>query len=272
MQEIYWKNAAHLQLHSMHWDCPSPRAVIALIHGQGEHTGRYHHLAQFFNAAQIAVWGFDQQGFGKSEGKRGHAPNLDAYLDDVGLLLDKITAAYPGIPVWLYGHSMGGNVALNYAFRRKDQRINSLIATGPWIRLAFEAPAIKIGLGKLLRNIVPTLSLPSGLNTQLISRDQHVVDAYNNDPLVHDRVSAAAGISLMEGADWLDHYAGPVPCRTLLMHGGADGITAAPATKDLSERLTGDITYKEWAGLFHEIHNEPEQLEVFSFILSVIGG
>ena len=268
MQELYWKNAADLQIHSLHWDCPSPRAVIALIHGQGEHIGRYHHLARFFNEANIAVWGYDQQGFGKSEGKRGHAPNLDAYLDDIGLLLDKVAESYPGLPVILYGHSMGGNVALNYAFRRKDQRLIGLIATGPWIRLAFEPPAIKVWAGKLLRRIAPRLSLPTALNTQMISRDPLVVDTYNNDPLVHDRVSAAAGISLIEGAAWLDCYAGPVPCRTLLMHGGADGITFAPATKALSERLTGDVTYKEWSGLYHEIHNEPEQSKVFSFILN----
>ncbi len=270
MQEQYWSNTSNLQIYSAHWTCANPRAVIALIHGQGEHINRYQHLARFFNDAQIAVWGHDQQGFGKSEGKRGHAPDFQAYLDDVQLLLDHITAFYPGTPVILYGHSMGGNVALNYALRTRDPRIHQLVATGPWIRLAFEPPQIKVLAGKLLKSLFPALSLPSGLDTALISRDPQVVDLYNNDPLVHDKVSAAAGIGLMEGAAWLDQFSGEVPCPTLLMHGGADGITAAAATKAFASRLTGDVTYREWPGLFHEIHNEPEQLDVFQVILDFI--
>lgn len=267
MQEYFWKNKAGLSLFSACWECPSPRAVVAMVHGQGEHIGRYAHLAQKFNAAGMAFWGHDQQGFGKSEGKRGHAPNLDAYLDDICLLIDHITEKFPGVPVFLYGHSMGGNVTLNYLLRRNDHRISAMIATDPWIRLAFTAPAWKLALGKMLRSIVPALSLPSELDTKLLSRDPEVVRVYNNDPLVHDRVSAAGGMALVDGAAWLNAYAGPTPCRTLLMHGSADGITSMAGTRDFAGRLQGDVTLKIWEGLFHEIHNEPEQEEVFRFTL-----
>lgn len=267
MQEYFWKNKAGLSIFSACWECPSPRAVVAMVHGQGEHIGRYAHLAKRFNAAGMVFWGHDQQGFGKSEGKRGHAPNLNAYLDDIGLLIDHITEKFPGLPVYLYGHSMGGNVTLNYLLRRNDHRISAMIATGPWIRLAFTAPAWKLALGKMLRSIVPALSLPSELDTKLLSRDPEIVRIYNNDPLVHDRVSAAGGMALVDGAAWLNTYTGPTPCRTLLMHGAADGITAMSGTRDFAGRLQGDVTLKIWEGLFHEIHNEPEQQTVFDFTL-----
>lgn len=260
-----FQNADGLSLHARHWECSHPVALIVLVHGQGEHIGRYNHVADFFNRRQVAVWGYDQQGFGKSGGKRGHAAGLQAYLNDLRLAIQKAQQHYPDLPLFLYGHSMGGNVVLNYLLRTPDARVRAAIATGPWIQLAFEPPALKVWAGRALKSLLPSLSLPSGLNTQLLSRDPAVVSAYDNDPLVHDRVSAAAGISMMEGALWLHRFQGQAPLPLLLMHGGADGITSAAATRALAERLSGDVLYKEWEGMYHEIHNEPGQLEVLEY-------
>lgn len=271
MQELHWPSATQpLQLYARHWPVGegAARAVVALVHGQGEHSGRYAHLATWLNDRQIAVLAYDQQGFGKSDGPRGHAPSAEAYFNDVAILLEQTRQRYPGVPVFLYGHSMGGNVVLNYALRRQPVGLAGLIATGPWIRLAFEPPAIKVWAGRLLRGLLPKLSLPSGLDTNQISSDPNVVQAYLADPLVHDRVSAAAGIDLIESAAWLNRYSGPVPCPALLMHGGSDGLTSAPATRELAGRLQGDVTHHEWPGLFHEIHNEPSQTAVFEFTLA----
>lgn len=265
--DIFWKNSVGLNLYSKLWAVPSPKAIVALIHGQGEHIQRYEHLATYYNNNGVAVWGYDQQGFGKSEGPRGHAPNLDAYLNDVGSFIEQVNSQFPGLPIFLYGHSMGGNVVLNYSLRKKDTRLTGIIATGPWIRLAFEAPAIKVLAGRLMRSILPKLALSSGLDTRLLSKDPAVVNAYNKDPLVHDKVSAAAGISLIEGAAWINAYSESTPCPMLLMHGDSDGITSCPATQALSERLTGPATWKAWSGMYHEIHNEPDQKAVFDYTL-----
>ncbi|MBU6340975.1 MAG: alpha/beta hydrolase [Bacteroidetes bacterium] len=262
MQEHQLKNTAHLNAFAVNWPVEQPGAVLALVHGQSEHAGRYQHLAAWFNARQIAVAAFDQQGHGKTEGTRGHANSLDGMIDDVGLFLDKVHTWYPGVPVFLYGHSMGGNIALNY-FLRRPNRLNGIIATGPWIRLAFEAPALKVAAGYLLKRILPSLTLPNGLHARLISRDPDVVQRYKNDPLVHGRISAAAGIALLEGATWLNQYSGPTPAPMLLMHGGGDKITSMPATREFAGRVTGDVTFQEWPGLYHEIHNEKEQEQVF---------
>lgn len=267
MHKLNWENAEGLQLFATNWAIENPRAVIALVHGQGEHFGRYTHVAKWFNQHQIAVVGFDIQGYGQSEGKRGHAKNLDVLMDDIGLLLKKTRQLYPGTPLFLYGHSMGGGLVLNFVTRRNPS-LTGLIATGPWIRLAFEAPAIKVFAGQLMKRIWPILALPTGLETNYISKDEAVVKAYQEDPLVHSKLSAAAGIALLDAAKWLDSWAGTFEIPVLLQHGGDDKITSAKATQRFFERVNGDVSYREWPGLYHEIHNEKVQEQVFAYTLT----
>ncbi|MFN0175134.1 MAG: lysophospholipase [Saprospiraceae bacterium] len=264
MNELHWKNAEGLNLYAAHWPVENPRAVIALVHGQGEHIGRYKHVAEWFNRHQVAVLGFDHQGYGKSEGKRGHAKNLQVLLNDIGLLLQSTRQFYPNTPLFLYGHSMGGGLVLNYVTRR-DPDLAGVIVTGPWIRLAFETPFLKLIVGKILRFFMPTLSLPTGLAAHFISHDDAVVEAYLNDPLVHNKLSAAAGMSLLGGAKWLDTWVGKFRIPVLLQHGGDDKLTSAEATQRFALRVKGDVTYREWPDLYHEIHNEKEKEEVFAF-------
>ena len=264
MNELRWKNREGLNLYAEEWPVQNPQAVIAFVHGQGEHIGRYRHVADWYNKRGVAFLGFDQQGYGRSEGKQGHAASLDVLLDDIGQLLEEANERYPGVPLFLYGHSMGGQLVLNYALRRTP-RLSGLIATGPWIRLAFQAPAVKILAAKLLNKIIPSLTMPTNLATKFLSRDESVVHAYENDPLVHGMLSVAAAMSLLEGAGWLDRFSGPVALPVLLMHGGGDMITSPAATKAFSDRITGNTMHREWPGLYHEIHNEPEREEVFEF-------
>lgn len=267
MNELSWKNAEGMRLHAVHWPADNARAVILLIHGQGEHIGRYAQVAQWYNAHRIAVVGYDQQGYGRSEGRRGHAKNLDALLNDVGQALDETRRLYPGLPLFLYGHSMGGNIVLNYLFRRRPA-VSGVIATGPWVRLAFQAPALKVAAGRFLRHVLPNLRLPNGLAVHFLSHDPAVVAAYQRDPQVHNLLSTGAGIALLEAANWLDRYAGDTPAPLLLMHGGGDKITSAAATRELAARLSGNVAHREWPELYHEIHNEKKKEGVFAFTLT----
>ncbi len=267
MQELFWKNAEGLKLYAAHWTVKNPKAVIALVHGQGEHIGRYTHVAEWYNRHDIAVLGYDQQGYGRSEGGRGHAKNLEVLLDDVGQLLDETRSRYPGTPLFLYGHSMGGNLSLNYTLRR-DPILTGLIVTSPWIRLAFEAPALKVLAGRLLRRFMPTLTLPTGLTARFISHDDAVVQAYKNDPLVHDKLSAAAGIALMEGAGWLNQFSGVFSVPVLMLHGTGDKIISPTATREFFGRVAGEVTHHEWPDLYHELHNEAEKEQVFEYTLA----
>lgn len=264
METLTWKNEEGLQIHAANWSIRHPKAVIALVHGQGEHFGRYNHVAAWHNNHGYAVMGFDQQGHGRSGGVRGHARNLDVLLNDIDQFLQKVREKYPDTPIFLYGHSMGGGEVLTYVLRR-DPILAGLIATSPLIRLAFATPKMKVAAGKILKHIVPSLTMPTGLAAHFISHDPAVVKAYQNDPLVHGKVSAAAGLALLEMSKWLDSFSGVFSIPVLLMHGSDDRLTSATATKEFYGRVAGEVTYQEWPGLWHETHNEPEKEQVFEF-------
>lgn len=253
-------------LHFRNWELESPKAVVCLVHGLGEHIGRYEHVAKFFSAKNIATIGFDHQGHGRSEGKRGHSQGLDSMLDDVDLLLKKAAEKYPNTPTFLYGHSMGGNVVMNYALRRKP-KLTGLIATAPWIQLPNPPSSFLVLFGKIMNHLVPSLTQSNGLDTNELSNDPKVIQAYLNDPLVHNKISVRAGTSLLSGADFLNRFQGELPCPTLLMHGSKDMITSPTGTSAFAKRAKGELTWKEWDGLKHEIHNEVQQNEVLAFLV-----
>lgn len=255
-----------LSLLTRAWKVENPKAIIALIHGFGEHSGRYAHFADFFNKNGYSVYALDNRGHGKSEGKRGHTPKYETYLDDIEVFLDYVHAQNKNKEIYLYGHSMGGNLVLNYLLRRKPV-VKGVIVTGPWIQLAFEPKPILVTMGKLMRSIVPTFTQSSGLQQEHISKDPKVVEAYKQDPLVHGNISAAASLGLLEAASFLNTYQGEMPVPLLIMHGEDDLITSQPASEAFAKRLKGKVTYKKWEGMYHEIHNEPQQLEVFNYTL-----
>jgi alpha-beta hydrolase superfamily lysophospholipase len=255
-----------LKLYVKHWSPVQTQAVICMIHGFGEHINRYNHVASFFVGNDYAIVGMDNRGHGKSEGKRGHAPNYDAYIDDIQLLMNDIKTQYPNKPIFLWGHSMGGNLILNYMLRRKPA-IVATVVTGAWIRLAFEPKPMLLKLGRMMRSVLPTFSQSAGLDTNHLSTDKAVVRAYNADSLVHGKITAAAGMGLNEAAAWLNTYQGEVPVPTLIMHGEKDRVISPDAAREFSERVKGDITFKLWHGLYHEIHQEKIKDEVLNYAL-----
>jgi alpha-beta hydrolase superfamily lysophospholipase len=226
------------------WQPDEPRGVVCLVHGLGEHSGRYAHVAAALNAAGYALFGCDLRGHGKSAGPRGHTPAYDALLDDIGRLLDEATARYPGLPRFLYGHSLGGSLVLNFALRRcsgqalrrkptlsgegQSQGVAGVIATSPGLRTATPPPMLKVTIGKLLYNLAPAMQMANGLDRSGLSHDPQVIAAYNADPLVHDRISARLGLDLLRNGEWALAHAAEFPAVPLLLvHGTADRITSA---------------------------------------------
>jgi len=266
---IYLTTSDNINLRSLIWDHVDPRAVIVIVHGIGEHCGRYNHVAEYFNQQGYAVMAYDHRGHGESGGPRGHAPNLEVLLDDLALFLRKAEKEYQGKPIVLYGHSMGGNIVLNYILR-KTTTIHGLILSSPFIDLAFTPPAWKVKAAGVLKNLLPKLSLTNEIDSNLISRDPEVVTAYQKDPLVHNRITPSLLHGVLEGASWLRAYRGEMPVPTLLFHGTADGLTSHPASKAFAQQVTGPLTFVEYPGLYHEAHNEPEKAEVLERILTWI--
>ncbi|OQA40829.1 MAG: Phospholipase YtpA [Chloroflexi bacterium ADurb.Bin325] len=248
------------------WLPEQPKAVICLIHGLGEHAGRYGHVAAMFNDAGYAVLAYDQRGHGQAPGPRGHIPSWDALLNDVGLLLAEAARRYPGLPCFLYGHSMGGNIVLRYTMDRRPA-LAGVVATSPAIGLS-KRPWLQQALGKIMYRVKPDFMLANGLELAGLSRDPAVVAAYEADPLVYGRISARLGLDLLDSMAWVAAHPDQFPAVPLLLvHGTADRLTSAAATEAFAGQVKGDVTLKLWPGLYHETHNEPEKAEVLRFTI-----
>ncbi len=264
-----WTTSDGINIYGVNWPVESPRAVVGLVHGLGEHVHRYEHVVSFLHKHKIAVIGYDRRGHGRSEGKRGHTTSYKAFLDELAQLAVQAEERYPKLPFFMYGHSMGGNLLLNYVIRR-NPTIQGAIVSAPHIRLAFEPSKVMVTLGKLMRGMFPGFTQPNGLAVDQLSRDQAVVDAYIADPNVHDSLTAITGMSMLESGEFLDQYEGHFPVPLLLMHGGKDGITSAQATREFAGRVKGEVELEIWNELFHEIHNEPEQVAVLERVVAWI--
>jgi alpha-beta hydrolase superfamily lysophospholipase len=261
--EWNWQTSDGVQMYAQGWGPDKkPRAVVCLTHGMGEHVGRYGHVGENLSKAGYALLGFDLRGHGRSQGPRGHTPSYQVLMDDIAAFLNQADERYPSLPRFLYGHSLGGNLVLNYALRRKPD-LAGVIATGPWLKLAFQPTSSKVTLGRVMNNLLPGFSQSSGLETAALSHDPQVVQAYQEDPLVHDKISARMFVSVYESGLWALEHAADFPLPLLLMHGGADRLTSVEATRQFAQAAGKNVSLQVWDGWYHEIHNEPEQAKVF---------
>lgn len=268
--EFKWQTVDGLQIIAQGWQPEAdPQAVVCLVHGLGEHSGRYAHLAASLTRVGYAVLAFDQRGFGKSQGRRGHILSYEAMLDDITYLLDEAERRFPNRQCFLYGHSMGGNLVLNYALRHRP-KLAGVIATSPWIKFAFKPSTVQVALGRVMDKLWPAFTIANGLDTQDLSHDPEVICAYENDPLIHNRISARLFVSCYQAGWWALEHAVDFKLPLLLMHGSADRMTSAEASRQFADQVPGDCTFKMWEGLYHEIHNEPQQQEVFDFLIDWI--
>jgi alpha-beta hydrolase superfamily lysophospholipase len=247
-----------------------PAANILLVHGLGEHCGRYQHVAEFITTAGVGLFSFDLRGHGKTEGVRGHAPSYNRIMDDIEAYLVRIRERFPSTPLFLYGHSLGGNLVLYYLLHRNPD-LKGAVVTSPGLRTAEKVPGWKSTLGKILYKLAPSFQLDNGLDVTGLSRIQAVVDTYRADPLVHPKVSARLGMDLIANGLAILENAGQIRIPLLLMVGTADRIIDPLAVREMSAKIP-DVTYKEWEGGYHELHNEPNQKDVLRYILDWING
>jgi alpha-beta hydrolase superfamily lysophospholipase len=244
------------------------RAAVILLHGLGEHIQRYRHVADFLNRNGIAFAGVDFPGHGRSSGRRGAIKNYESLDQAIDVLLKTISQTFPGIPVYMYGHSLGGAILLNYLIR-KNPKVKGAVVTSPWLRLSFEPSGSTMALASVLRRIAPWLRLPNGLKVDHISHDKDVVELYKTDPLNHDKISVSFFYSAVLSGRYSLEHASMVKIPVLLVHGSDDHITSPDASREFASK-SGKVELKIWPGGYHELHNEPFKDEVLEFILSWI--
>jgi len=244
------------------------KAVVIFVHGIGEHIHRYDHWAGLFNKEGIGFAGVDLPGHGRSDGRRGHIKSYKLLGEMIDILLKSCNQTFPGIPVYIYGHSLGGGIVLDYILRR-NPKVKGAIVTGPYLRLAFEPSRIRLILASVMKNLLPGLTQPTGLNASHLSHNETVVEKYKSDPLVHGKISVSLFDGAMNAAKYSLKHASELKVPTLLLHGSDDMLTSPEGSREFAGK-TDMAVLKIWDGSYHELHNEPFKDEVFKYIMSWI--
>jgi len=253
-------------LFAQSWTPASPKAVICLVHGHGEHSGRYAHVAEFWLESGIATYALDLPGHGKTVSKRGYTPSYEVFLDSVEALVAHAKKEMPDLPVFIFGHSMGGNIVANYLLRRKPTGIAGTILSAPWFKLAFEPPAIKVKLGRWVGKLFPGFVQHTNLDAADISRLPEEVSKYRHDPMIHDLISASMFTGVFDAGEWALAHAASWNTPLYLYHGTGDKLIAHEGSAAFAAKARGDVQLKLWEGLYHESHNEPERIEVLQAV------
>lgn len=244
-----------------HYPCESPNHVVCLIHGIGEHAGRFARMADYFKNAGIATVSMDLRGHGRSQGTRGHCAPREDVLEDIDALIQYGQRLYPHVPIVMYGHSMGGNITLDYRARGNYNDIPAgYIISAPWIRLVRPVTGPMFQAVKLMAKIVPEMTIHSACEEADLGNLQYV-RPYKEDGLVHSKISMLCafqgftiGQALEDGTHKNNGKAKKIPC--LLMHGSKDKICDVEGSRKFAAHENPDyFTYVEWPGYYHEIHN-----------------
>ncbi len=263
------RTADGLSLEVRRWqeDTVPHRWTFVIVHGLGEHSGRYQHLAARFTPLGATVYAMDQRGHGRSGGKRGHAPSLDALLDDIDAVVLRARAD-DGSPVVLIGHSFGGLLAIAYALKHADH-IDRAIFSAPLLKVKQRVPAWKRALSTVLPRIAPGMTFSNEVDASLLSHDPGNGPAYTSDPLVHDHITAGLyGDTIARGEEFIMR-APELRVPFLLMQGRDDQIVDPVGSQRFFARAAApDRAFCLYPGLYHEIFNELDREKVFQDIES----
>jgi alpha-beta hydrolase superfamily lysophospholipase len=267
------------RLHVQHWPAGgAAHGTVLIVHGLGEHIGRYAHVAARLNQEGWHVTGYDQRGHGRSDGPKGKITSDDDLLHDLSQMIDAVRQQSPGRLV-LLGHSMGGLIASRFVAEGLPRPlsasghaawhrpVDALVLSSP--ALAADTNALQKFLLATLGALTPDLAVHNGLRPEWISRDPKVVAAYSADPLVHDRITPRLARFILRNGEGVRRLAARWKVPTLLIYAGSDRCVAPSGSRDFAATAPKPVvTPREFGPLFHEIFNEPEQADVFAVLTS----
>jgi acylglycerol lipase len=249
------------------WLPSNPQRTLAIVHGFAEHSDRYDHVGAWFSTRDFAVHAYDQRGHGKSDGARGHVDSFSQLLDDLEAFLDLVRREHPEQPLVLLGHSLGGLVVATLLCERKPDLLGA-ITVGPPLELGPGVSRMKLRIARVLRRFAPRMRLGAGIDSSDLTRDPEVARAYDADPLVFDKATAAFGAEALDTALRTGAAGMVVQVPMLLLHGEADRLCPPRGSRTFHGQLRGaGHRLRIYPKLRHEILNEPEQEQVFEDVL-----
>jgi len=232
-----------------------PKAVLPIVHGAGEHSGRYGNVVDWFVPKGYAVYAFDLRGHGRSPGPRGYVKRWTEFREDVKAFLKFVREQEPGRPMFLLGHSLGGLIALEYVLHYPEELIG-VVASGP-VLAQVGISSFLLVLARALSGILPRLTLKTGLDATTLSRDPAVVEAYVNDPLVHGLATPRLGTELARAIEWTQAHAAEMQIPCLIIHGSADRLVPPEGSRIFYDKMTlADKERQVFEGYYHEVFND----------------
>jgi alpha-beta hydrolase superfamily lysophospholipase len=237
------------------------KGSIVLMHGIGEHSGRYRHIAAFFNECGLSVRCYDHRGHGRSDGRRGDVINGDPMLQDAEIVIDDFARHFDR-PPFLFGHSMGGLFAARFALSGKSP-LRGLVLSSPALAVNLSGP--QLALLKIMHAVAPSFGVPNGLPVPYLSHDPKVRAAYEADPLVHGKVSARLLRSMLDSIAYCHAHAAALAIPALLLVAGDDHLVdAAGSMRFFAALPPGLASMHVYEGFYHEVLNEPEAARPFA--------
>jgi alpha-beta hydrolase superfamily lysophospholipase len=248
----------------------TPRAVVILSHGFGEHARRYDHVSARFGREGLVTYALDHRGHGRSGGKRVLVKDISEYTGDFDTLVGIATQEHPGVTRIVLGHSMGGGIVFAYGVEHPDD-YDLMVLSGPAVAAQTAVSPLLAWLAKAIGAIAPGLPVQQ-LDVGAISRDPAVVNAYNTDPLVHHgKVPAGLARALMLVGETMTQRAASLTAPLLVVHGSVDRLIPVDGSRQLVAAVgSPDVELKVYPGLYHEVFNEPEQDQVLDDVVSWI--
>lgn len=233
-----------------------PLCVLILIHGFGEHSGRYPYLVERLCAAGFAVFSFDLRGHGKSDGRRGHINSMADYRDDVAAFMKLVKSEFPDPPKFIFGHSMGSLVVLDFVLRQPEG-LSGTIISGCGLEPAGVATPAVVFLARALSVIWPVFTLKLPVDADALTRDTTEVEAYNSDPLVHNTGTTRWANELLNTINWIKEHPQDLQLPILMVHGEADQVNLPSGSQNfISAVVVHDKKLLLYPGGFHELHND----------------
>lgn len=254
-----------LRLHLQAWlPDAGPVAVLAVVHGYGDHGGRYGYLGEVMAAQGHAVHVYDLRGHGRSAGRRGHIQRFTEYLADTRVFLDAVRVAHPGAPLYLLGHSLGGLIAAAFA-EMGPAGLGGLILSSPFLRLATPPSVSKVYGARVLSRVMPAIDIGNTVQAADLSHERDVVEAYVTDPLVHHVATSRWAVEMLAAQRMVLEGAPRISLPLLLLFSDADPITDPVASCELFAAAgSADKTERRYAGYYHELFNETGRAAVFA--------